>query len=328
MNKEKSVNRRFSIAPMLDCTDRHARYFLRLFSPDILMYTEMVTTKAILYGDKNYLLDYSEQEHPIAIQLGGSDVKELTEVAKICEQWGYDEININVGCPSDRVQSGFFGACLMAEPDLVAEGVAAMKQAVNIPITVKHRIGIDNQDSYAALQHFVKKQIDAGVDALIVHARKAWLKGLSPKQNRDVPELNYDWVYQLKQEFNEMEFIINGGIKNFSQCAEHLEQLDGVMLGREPYENPYMLHQVDQLIFNQQNAKPVTRHELLEKFYPYVESRLAEGMPLTKVVRHIIGLFHGQANAKQWRRYLSENANKENAGIEVIQKAAALVEAC
>lgn len=284
----------------------------------------MVTTKAILFGDKPYLLDFDETEHPIAIQLGGSDINELKEVAKICEQWGYDEINLNVGCPSDRVQSGFFGACLMASPELVAECVDAMKQVVKIPVTVKHRIGIDDQDSYEELQYFVQCQVDAGVDALIIHARKAWLKGLSPKQNREVPPLNYQWVYDLKKQFSTTEMIINGGIKTLDECVEHLKQCDGVMLGREPYSNPFMLHNIDEILFGS-DKKAITRQQILEQMLPNIEKHMANGMRLTKVVQHIIGLFHGQPSAKQWRRYLSEHANKENSGIHTIQKALKLV---
>lgn len=317
---KKPLNRRFSIAPMLNCTDRHARYFLRLFSKNILMYSEMVSTKAILFGDKHELLNFDATEHPIAVQLGGSDIEELKQAAKVCEQWGYDEINLNVGCPSDRVQAGFFGACLMANPELVAESVAAMKQVVDIPVTVKHRIGIDAQDSYAELQHFVECQVAAGVDALIIHARKAWLKGLSPKQNREIPPLNYQWVYDLKKQFSDTDIIINGGIKTLEECTQHLNHCDGVMLGREPYANPFMLHNIDAVLFGG-SKKNITRQEILQQMLPNIEKNMAKGMRLTKVVQHFIGLFHGQANAKQWRSYLSEHANKKNSGIHTLQKA-------
>ena len=323
MNK---LDRRFCIAPMLDCTDRHDRFFLRLFSKHIFLYSEMITTQAILHGDRDYLLAFDPSEHPLAVQLGGSDPDELAEVAKICADYGYDEINLNVGCPSDRVQSGAFGACLMARPELVAECVQAMKAAVDIPVTVKHRTGIDDRDSWDELLNFARLQIDAGADALIIHARKAWLSGLSPKQNRDIPPLQYDWVYQLKQQFPAMEIIINGGIKTLVQCRTHLAQVDGVMLGREPYANPYMLATVDAEIFGAgQDAIP-TRRQILQQFYPYLQTRLDHGMPLTHIVRHIIGLYHGQPNGRLWRRYLSEHAFKKGAGIEVIEAAADLVE--
>lgn len=321
----KIIDRTFSIAPMLDCTDRHTRYFLRLFSKNLLLYTEMVTANAITHGDKPYLLDFSNEEHPVAVQIGGSDPQQLKEVAKICEQWGYDEINLNVGCPSDRVQSGFFGACLMAKPELVAECVDAMKQVVSIPVTVKHRIGIDDQESFEELHNFCQFQVDAGVDALIIHARKAWLKGLSPKQNREIPPLNYDWVYQIKKLFNETEIIINGGIKTIDESLEHLKHVDGVMLGREPYSNPFMMHNLDSLLFKQESDHK-SRKQIIEEYIPYIESKISQGIYLTKFIRPIIGMFHEQANSKKWRRYLSENAYKKGSGVEVIRMALEFVD--
>ncbi len=290
----------------------------------MLMYSEMVTAQAIIHGDRDYLLGFDPAEHPLAVQLGGSDPAQLALAAQICESYGYDEINLNVGCPSDRVKSGFFGACLMAEPQRVAECVAAMKSVVHIPVTVKHRTGIDDQDSWDELIRFMQVQIDAGSDAMIVHARKAWLQGLSPRQNRDIPPLQYDWVYQLKQEFPATEIIINGGINTLDECEQHLRHVDGVMLGREPYANPYMLADLDARLFNDHHPVP-DRFEILQKFYPYLETKMSQGMPISKVVRHIIGLFHAQPNGKQWRRYLSDHAFKRDAGIEVIQQAAELV---
>ena len=322
---DKPLNRRFCIAPMMDCTDRHDRYFLRLFSANILVYTEMITTRAILHGDRDYLLGFDPSEHPVAVQLGGSDPEELARVATICEQYGYDEINLNVGCPSDRVQSGTFGACLMAEPQRVADCIQAMRAATSLPVTVKHRTGIDDQDSWERLVDFVQLQISAGVDALIIHARKAWLKGLSPKQNREIPPLQYDRVYRLKALFPQTEFIINGGINTLQQCKQHLDRVDGVMLGREPYANPYMLAEVDREIFGVNKGKIPSRLDILQQYYPYLEKQLSEGMPLSRVIRHIIGLYHGQPNARQWRRYLSENAFKKGSDIRVLQDAASLV---
>lgn len=321
----KKIDRTFCIAPMMDCSDRHSRYFLRLFSKNILLYTEMVTAAAIIHGDRDYLLGFSEAEHPIAIQLGGSDPVQLYQVAKICADFGYDEINLNCGCPSDRVQSGSFGACLMADPKLVSECIQALKDGGGLPVTVKHRTGIDQQDDYQLFRDFVAIQIEAGATALIVHARNAWLKGLSPKQNREIPPLKYDWVYQLKQDFNNTEIIINGGIKSLDASLEHLQRVDGVMLGREPYQNPYILHNVDQVIFGDTPSQLKSRHELLQEIYPYIEKHLAHGMPLTKMVRHIIGLFHGVPNARQWRRYLSENAYRKSAGMQTIYEAERLV---
>lgn len=319
------LNRRFCIAPMMDCTDRHDRYFMRLMSKHILLYSEMVTAQAVIHGDRDYLLGFDDAEHPIALQLGGSNPADLALAARIGEQYGYDEINLNVGCPSDRVQSGAFGACLMATPELVAECVQVMQAVVDVPVTVKHRIGIDDQDSWEELVAFVEAQIEAGVDSLIVHARKAWLQGLSPKQNRDIPPLHYDWVNRLKREYSDTEFIINGGIKTLDECEQHLEHVDGVMLGREPYSNPYMLADVDRRLFGDESVPVLNRQEVLERFLPYVESHMKLGMPLSKVARHIMGLYHGQPNGKQWRRYLSEHANRKDAGIEVFREAERLV---
>jgi len=310
---------------MMDCSDRHSRFFLRLFSKNVLLYTEMVTTAAIINGDRDYLLGFSDEEHPIGVQLGGSDPEQLYQVAKICTDYGYDEINLNCGCPSDRVQSGSFGACLISDPGLVSECVLALKSGSHLPVTVKHRTGIDQQDDYELFREFVAIQVEAGVDALIVHARNAWLNGLSPKQNRNIPPLKYDWVYRLKQDFADAEIIINGGIKSLESSLDHLQQVDGVMLGREPYQNPYMLHNIDHVIFADTSSQFKSRHTLLQEIYPYIERHLAEGMPLTKMVRHIIGLFHGEPNARQWRRYLSENAYRKSAGMQTLFEAERLV---
>jgi tRNA-dihydrouridine synthase A len=319
------VRRRFSIAPMMDRSDRHSRYFLRLFSENILLSTEMVTAAAILHGDRDYLLGFNQEEHPLAVQLGGSDPQQLYRAAQICGEYGYDEINLNCGCPSDRVQSGSFGACLMKDPALVADCVAALKSATSLPVTVKHRTGIDQQDEYDTFAGFAAAQIDAGAEALIVHARNAWLQGLNPKQNREIPPLKYDWVYRLKQDFPAQQIIINGGIKTLHACAEHLQHVDGVMLGREPYQNPYLLHNVDQLIFDRQAVAGPDRITLLHRMYPYIEQQLGQGMPLTRMVRHLTGLFHGEPNARRWRRYISENAYRKSAGIETLYQAERLV---
>ncbi len=310
---------------MMDCSDRHSRFFLRLFSEHVLLYTEMVTAAAILHGDRDHLLGFNEEEHPLAAQLGGSDPEQLYRAAQICAEYGYDEINLNCGCPSDRVQSGSFGACLMKEPALVADCVAALKSATSLPVTVKHRTGIDQQDNYEIFASFAAAQIDAGAEALIVHARNAWLQGLSPKQNREIPPLKYDWVYRLKQDFPDQEIIINGGIKTLDACREHLCHVDGVMLGREPYQNPYLLHNVDQEIFDQSRIEIPNRIAMLHRMYPYIEQQLSLGMPLTHMVRHVIGLFHGEPNARRWRRYLSENAYRKTAGIETLLQAERLV---
>ena len=320
-----TIDRRFCIAPMMDCSDRHSRFFLRLFSKRILLYTEMVTSAAIVHGDRDRLLGFSAEEHPLAVQLGGSDPEQLHQAALICNDYGYDEINLNCGCPSDRVQSGSFGACLMKEPALVAECVSALREATNVPVTVKHRTGLDQDENYDHLAEFAAAQIDAGAASLIVHARNAWLQGLSPKENREIPPLKYDWVYRLKQDFPAQEIIINGGIKTLDACLEHLSHVDGVMLGREPYQNPYLLHNVDEVIFGQAQGEPPSRIAMLHRVYPYIETQLEQGMPLTRVVRHLIGLFNGEPNARRWRRYLSENACRKTASIRTLYEAEELL---
>lgn len=309
---------------MLDWTDRHERYFLRLISKHAWLYTEMVTTGALIHGDNERYLKFDHAEHPVALQLGGSDIGNMTTCAKMAEDFGYDEVNINVGCPSERVQKGAFGACLMAEPELIAECVTAMQQAVSIPITVKNRIGIDEQDEEVSLRHFISTVADAGCKTFIVHARKAWLKGLSPKQNRDVPPLNYDLVYCVKREFPELEIIINGGVTTLEECQQHLQSVDGVMVGREAYHNPYHLIGVDAMIYNHEHSN-ATRLQILQQYIEYVEERLSEGVLLKHMSRHILGLFQGQVGAKAWRRHISEQAHKPGAGIEVLHEAASYI---
>ncbi|TCV85682.1 MULTISPECIES: tRNA dihydrouridine(20/20a) synthase DusA [Methylomonas] len=308
---------RFSVAPMLDWTDRHCRYFHRTLSRHALLYTEMVTSGAILHGNRDRHLQFSLMEHPVALQLGGSNPLELAECAKIAVDYGYDEINLNVGCPSDRVQNGRFGACLMAEPELVAECVAAMHQAVSMPVTVKSRIGIDDRDSYEELTRFISTVAAAGCETFIVHARKAWLSGLSPKQNRDVPPLRYDVVFQLKQDFPTLRIVINGGINSLDSSRELLAHVDGVMLGREVYHNPYLLADVDRQLFNDEH--PIkSRQETVLALLPYIDEQLQQGVRLHCIARHILGLFHGVDGARAWRRHLSENATRFGAGSQVI----------
>ncbi len=310
---------RFSVAPMMDWSDRHCRFFHRLMTRHALLYTEMVTAEAILHGKRDQLLAFSPEEHPIALQLGGSDPAKLAEAAQIGESYGYDEINLNVGCPSDRVQEGRFGACLMAEPHLVAECVAAMRAVVapSIPITVKCRIGIDDQDSEADFEHFILTVAGAGCRTFIVHARKAWLKGLSPKENREIPPLDYARVLRLKAAHPELEIILNGGLADLDTAAPHLDLLDGIMLGRAAYQNPYLLANVDQTLFGSTNA-PLTRTEVLDALLPYAERHLANGGRLNNIVRHILGLYHGEPRARAYRRHLSENATRSAAGVDVL----------
>ena len=309
---------------MLDWTDRHCRYFLRQLSRHTLLYTEMITTGALLHGDAGRFLRFDESEHPVAVQLGGSEPDHLARCARLCEAAGYDEVNLNVGCPSDRVQSGRFGACLMAEPALVADCIKAMTDAVSIAVTVKHRIGIDHQDSYQALTDFIGVQADAGCRTFVIHARKAWLQGLSPKENREVPPLRYDLVHRIKKDFPGLEIILNGGILDLTQATQQLRQVDGVMMGRAVYHDPWLLADADRLIFNDRN--PMTnRHKVIEAMAPWIAGELAEGTPLHRITRHMMGLFNGLPGARKWRRYLSENGNSKNAGIEVLLTAASLV---
>ena len=316
------IDRRLSIAPMLDWTDRYCRYFLRLISRHTLLYTEMVTTGAILYGERSRFLDFDPNEHPLALQLGGSDPGDLARCAKLGEAWGYDEINLNLGCPSDRVQSGRFGACLMLTPALVADGIKAMLDAISIEVTVKHRIGVDEQDSYPALCDFVGTLSEAGCATFIVHARKAWLQGLSPKENREVPPLSYETVYRLKQDFPSLTVVINGGITSLSQAEEQLAKVDGVMIGREAYHNPWILAGADRRLFGDA-APPPERHDILDRLLPFIDSELAKGVPLNRITRHILGLFHGCPGARHFRRVLSEGAHLPGADSRLIAQAAA-----
>ncbi len=315
---------RFSIAPMLDWTDRHCRYFHRLLTSESLLYTEMVTTGAIIHGKGDFLA-YSNAEHPLALQLGGSNPADLARCAKEAEVRGYDEINLNVGCPSDRVQNGRFGACLMAEADLVAECVRTMRDVVSIPVTVKTRIGIDELDSYRFLTDFIGLISDkGGCRDFTIHARKAWLKGLSPKENREIPPLDYARAYQLKKDFPQLTISLNGGIKTLEDAKEHLQYLDGVMVGREAYQNPYLLAEVDQQIFGM--CKPVKkRSQVVKEMYPYIEKELSGGAYLGHITRHMLGLFQNMPGARQWRRYISENAHKNGAGLEVVEAALAKI---
>jgi len=316
------LDRRVSVAPMMDWTDRHDRYFLRLIAPHVLLYTEMVTTGALIHGDYRRFLTFDPCEHPVALQLGGSDSAALAQCAKMGEDFGYDEINLNVGCPSDRVQSGRFGACLMLEPQVVAEGVSAMREVVAVPVTVKCRIGVDDQDSYEALSNFVRVVASAGCHVFIVHARKAWLSGLSPRQNREIPPLCYDVVRQLKKDFPALTIIINGGVKTTAEVSDHLQFVDGVMIGREAYSNPYLLAEIEEKIFSTSDEIN-SRQAVIEKMIPYMEDQLKKGVKLSSMTRHILGLFQRQSGARLWRRHLSENAFLCDAGVNVVRDALA-----
>jgi tRNA-dihydrouridine synthase A len=319
------LEHRFSVAPMMDWTDRHCRVFHRLMTRRARLYTEMLTTGAILHGDRQRLLGFDPGEHPVALQLGGSDPRDLATAAKIGEDFGYDEINLNVGCPSDRVKDGRFGACLMAEPQLVAACVAAMKRAVGIPVTVKCRLGIDDQDPETALDALARGVVASGADALVVHARKAWLNGLSPKENRDIPPLDYDRVYRLKAAMPDLPIIINGGITSLAEAKQHLSHVDGVMLGRSAYQEPWRLLAADPELFGEE-ASYATMKDVFAAMTPYIEDQLARGVRLHSITRHFVGAFHGVPGARAFRRHLAENGVKPGAGVDVLREAIALVE--
>ncbi len=320
MTKPPKINRTFCVAPMLDCTDRHERYLARLISKHTVLYTEMITTGALLFGDTARFLDYDQAEHPVALQLGGSEPDAMVKSAELVQKWGYDEVNINVGCPSDRVQSGRFGACLMESPELVAQNVKQMQAAVDIPVTVKCRIGVDDQEPREALWALVDASANAGCQTFLVHARKAWLKGLSPKENRDVPPLDYPLVYDLKNDFPELEIVINGGINTIEACHQHLEHVDGVMMGREAYSNPYIMAQVDQAFYGEQQP-PRTRDEVLAEYIAYADQRLDNGSRLNHLSKHVVGLYHGEPRSRLWRRHISQNAHIPGSNTDVLRAA-------
>ena len=310
---------------MMEWTDRHDRHFLRLASRHAHLYTEMITTGALIYGDRARFLRFDASEHPVALQLGGNDPEALARCAEFGEKAGYDEINLNCGCPSDRVLHASFGACLMGDPARVAAGVAAMRSAVSVPVTVKCRIGVDDSEDYVYLKRFVETVAAAGCTTFIVHARKAWLSGLSPKENREIPPLNYDTVYRLKREFPSLRIVINGGITTLAACQQHLKYVDGVMLGREAYENPWLLSEVDPLFFG--TPSPVaSREQMLRNFIPYVARELADGTRLNQITRHVLGLYKNRSGGRMFRRMLSERAHIAGAGLEVIEAALAAVE--
>lgn len=318
-----STAKTLSVAPMMDWTDRHDRYFLRLFNPHVRLYTEMVTTGALIHGDRERFLKFDGSEHPLALQLGGSNPADLAACTKMAEDHGYDEVNLNVGCPSDRVQQNKIGACLMAEPTLVAECIATMQAAVKIPVTVKHRIGIDDLDDYEHLVRFVETVAKTGCQTFIVHARIALLAGLSPKENREIPPLRYDDVYRLKQEFPHLAIHLNGGVKTVAEIARHWQHTDGVMVGREAYHNPWLLAEALPL-FDEKATLP-TREDILERYMDFMARELAAGVPLTQMTRHILGLYQGQAGARRWRQHISENAHRKGATLDVVRQAAHFV---
>ena len=321
MTATDTIFSKVSVAPMMDWTDRHCRYFMRILSPAVRLYTEMVTAAALKHGDENNLLEYDVSEHPLALQVGGSEPGLMAHAAKLAAEHGYDEININVGCPSDRVQSGSFGACLMKRPDTVADCVKAMQEVGPVPVTVKTRIGIDDLDNYTFVRDFVAAIADAGCETVIVHARIAILSGLSPKDNRTVPPLNYERVYRLKQAFPDLTIVLNGGITTIEQVHEHLAHVDGVMIGRQAYQHPWFLSELHQALGYPTGAMPASRADVVAKMLPYVELERGRGVLLKHITRHMLGLFAGQPGARGWRRYLSENAHHSGAGSEVLEQA-------
>lgn len=323
MTIKTKIDRRVSVAPMMGWTDKHDRYFLRLISPNALLYTVMITTGAIVFGKRLELLEFNPEENPLALQLGGSDPKDLAACAKIAEQYGYAEINLNCGCPSERVQNGKFGACLMAEPQLVADCIDAMQQAVSIPVTVKTRIGIDNHDSYEFLTDFIEPIAATGCDTFIIHARKALLSGLSPTDNRTIPPLKWDVAHRLKKDFPQLNIILNGGIKTIADIEESLLHTDGVMIGREAYQNPYFLSEIEREIFKTENIP--TRQEIIEQLIPYIDRSIQQGADLKDITRHILGLFQGLRGGKKWRRILSQEAYQQGATSAVVKNALDMV---
>ncbi len=320
------ANRRLSVAPMMNHTDRHFRVLLRLISRHVMLYTEMITTGALLHGAAQRRLAHSTMESPVGLQLGGSDPVALARCAHLAQETGYDEVNLNVGCPSDRVQEARFGVCLMAEPDLVAECVSAMTAVVKIPVTVKTRIGIDNRDSYEQLVDFIAKVSTAGCATFAIHARKAWLKGLSPRENRHLPPLQYPTVYQLKREFPRLEIILNGGVTSMAEVTAHLQQVDGVMIGRAACSNPYLLHEADGLLYGQRTP-PAARHEVLEQYLEYAAQQVDAGASVHHVARHVSGLFQGLPGARAFRRHLAEYSCRADAGVNCLRDALELVAA-
>ena len=319
MSKVDHENFRISVAPMMGWTDRHDRYFLRIISPNILLYTVMLTTGALIHGNARFHLEYNDAEHPIALQLGGSEPEDMAKAVKIAEPYNYDEYNINCGCPSDRVQRGAFGACLMAEPERVANCVDAMKQVTDTPVTVKTRIGIDEQDSYQFLVDFVGTIAEKGCELFTIHARKAWLNGLSPKDNRTIPPLNWERVYQLKRDFPHLKIELNGGVKTIDHMNEAAQNCDGVMIGREAYQNPYLLAEIERAFYG--NVSPLTRPGVAAALKPYIDAEIEAGTKLKDITRHILGLFHGEYGGKLWRRTLSEKAHSGDFGSELLDLA-------